>query len=41
MISAIANLIAMYPGAPNQAGHSYPNIEDWPTYVVNGQSKLT
>jgi lysosomal acid phosphatase len=36
MISAMSNMLAMYPGAANASGFSYPNIDEWPTYTVNG-----
>uniref|UniRef100_A0A914Y5D0 Uncharacterized protein n=1 Tax=Panagrolaimus superbus TaxID=310955 RepID=A0A914Y5D0_9BILA len=37
MISAIANLIAMYPGPEDQAGITYPNVPEWPTYNSSGK----
>uniref|UniRef100_A0AC35GCL3 Uncharacterized protein n=1 Tax=Panagrolaimus sp. PS1159 TaxID=55785 RepID=A0AC35GCL3_9BILA len=37
MISAISNLIAMYPGSLEQAGRAYPNLPGWPSYEVGGK----
>uniref|UniRef100_A0AC34GDV1 Uncharacterized protein n=1 Tax=Panagrolaimus sp. ES5 TaxID=591445 RepID=A0AC34GDV1_9BILA len=40
MISAIANLIAMYPGYKNKSGITYPNVEGWPTYHQDDGSEV-
>uniref|UniRef100_A0A914P7C4 acid phosphatase n=1 Tax=Panagrolaimus davidi TaxID=227884 RepID=A0A914P7C4_9BILA len=37
MISAMSNMFAMYPAKASDAGVTYPDVNTWPTYQVEGQ----
>uniref|UniRef100_A0A914QBM8 acid phosphatase n=1 Tax=Panagrolaimus davidi TaxID=227884 RepID=A0A914QBM8_9BILA len=37
MISAMSNMFAMYPAKASDAGITYPDVNTWPTYQVEGQ----
>uniref|UniRef100_A0A914QYL6 Uncharacterized protein n=1 Tax=Panagrolaimus davidi TaxID=227884 RepID=A0A914QYL6_9BILA len=34
MVSATSNLLGMYPGVANDAGYSYPGVQEWPNGYI-------